>query len=271
MVYIVLGAVFIFGTMLGSFLNVVLLRKNTGETIVHGRSRCFSCNKTIAWHDNLPIIGYIILGGRCRYCRSKISFQYLIVELLVGFLAILVFFNNTKHPMFGIIEFLFYFGAFASLFSVAAYDARTKIIDRHLLNIFAGFSLISAMIRWWYGAFSWQVVFYDVVSAVAIWFFFWSMYYFSNETWMGRGDGPVAWWSAIFLGYPLSIIMLFFSFWIGGIFGAILIIAHQIKVFRKNGSVMKLQIPFAPFLALGVFVAWYFADILKLFFQLFLW
>lgn len=281
------SVVFIFGAIVGSFLNVVLLRKNTGETMVRGRSRCFSCGKEITWYDNIPIISYVVLGGKCRSCQSKISIQYPFVELLVGFLAALVLSNiYNKYPayrqvgsMFGFstiifIEFLFYFGALVSLFAVAAYDARTKVIDRHLLYFFAGFSVVASLMRWHVAALSWNIIVYDVCAAGAIWFFFWALYYISDETWMGRGDSSVALWCAMFLGYPLSITMFLFSFWFGGIFGALILIEHQIKVFRKmlsGGSAMKMQLPFAPFLALGTFTAWYFADILKLFYQLFLW
>ncbi len=265
------SAVFIFGTIVGSFLNVVLLRKNTGETIINGRSRCFSCNKIIVWYDNIPILSYFVLGGRCRWCNSKISWQYPIVEFLVGLLAILIYTKNIKHQVFDI---LFDFGAFSALFAVAAYDARTKIIDRHLLYIFVGFSCVVIAMRWFWSPFSSGVIFYDIVSAGAIWFFFWAMCYFSNETWMGRGDSAVAWWCAIFLGYPLSVAALLFSFWIGGIFGAFLLTLNQVKIFnkkRQEDNIMKMQIPFAPFLALGTFFSWYFADILMLVYETFLW
>lgn len=271
------SAAFVFGAIVGSFLNVVLLRKNTGETVVYGRSRCFSCGKEITWYDNIPIISYVVLGGKCRNCHSTISIQYPLVELLVGLLAVLVFINiYTKSPVFSFstitfVEFLFYFGAMSALFAVAAYDARTKIIDRHLLYIFAGFSVVTSLVRWRLVAFSWHTMLYDICAAGAIWLFFWALYYVSDETWMGRGDCSVAFWCAMFLGHPLSIAMFLFSFWFGGILGALILIEHQIKVFRKmlsGGSAMKMQIPFAPFLALGTFAAWYFADILKLFYQL---
>lgn len=262
------------GSIVGSFLNVVLLRKNTGETIARGRSRCFSCGKMIVWYDNIPLFSYLFLRGRCRHCRSKISLQYPLVEFLVGLLALLVFSKfNFSDPARGekaLGEFIFYFGAFFALFAVAAYDARTKIIDRHLLNIFAGFSVISALLRWSRDAFAVEIVLADLGISGAIWLFFWAMCYFSDETWMGGGDSGVAWWCALFLGYPLAAGMLLLSFWIGGAFGIAVLVAHQIKILRKRrakSSALKMQIPFAPFLALGTLSAWYFAGIVHVFFQ----
>src|SRR3989344_4817283 len=182
---------FIFGSIIGSFINVVLLRKNTGETIVSGRSRCFSCNTTIVWYDNIPLIGYLILGGKCRHCRSKISMQYPIVEFLTGLLAIFIFLNiHVKPSGFDtgfFAEFLFGFAVFAALFTLAAYDARTKIIDGHLLRIFAGGATSSALIRWYFAGWAWSAILFDIGVAAVIWFFFWAMYYFSGERWMGRG------------------------------------------------------------------------------------
>src|SRR3989344_115819 len=83
-------AVYSCGAMVGSFCNVVLLHKNTGETIVWGRSRCFSCGRELLWYDNIPIVSFVFLRGRCRFCQSKISWQYPLAEFIVGLFFLLI-------------------------------------------------------------------------------------------------------------------------------------------------------------------------------------
>ena len=74
----------VFGLVLGSFLNVCIVRLPANQSVVRPRSRCPRCGKGIAWYDNLPVIGWIKLGGKCRYCREPISARYPIVEAITG-------------------------------------------------------------------------------------------------------------------------------------------------------------------------------------------
>ena len=84
------GFVLIFGLLIGSFLNVVIARLPHGESVVRPRSRCPSCAKPIAWHDNIPVLSYLLLRGRCRSCSQKISLRYPVVELLCALLFLAV-------------------------------------------------------------------------------------------------------------------------------------------------------------------------------------
>lgn len=269
---------FFFGAMVGSFCNVVLLRKNTGETMVWGGSRCFSCGKELVWYDNIPIISFLILRGRCRFCQSKISWQYPVVEIIVGFLALIVWMKTLVAP-----ASIFFFTLFASLFLLAAYDARTKIVDRHLLRIFALLAFAVALVRWTclssaggaelcgVGTSDALNVFAkDIIAAAGIWFFFWAFCFFSQGRWMGRGDSSVALWCAMLLGFPLSIAMLLVSYWIGGLVGLSILAAVFARGKRSGiqgdtrpfggqlSTALKREVPFVPFLALGTFVVWFF-------------
>src|SRR3989344_4445016 len=82
--------VFSFGTIIGSFLNVLVLRLGTGEAIGRGRSRCFSCGKTLTWRELIPLVSFITQKGKCRSCGSRISWQYPIVEFITGLVFLLV-------------------------------------------------------------------------------------------------------------------------------------------------------------------------------------
>lgn len=288
--FIVFVLVFLFGAIVGSFCNVVLLRKNTGETVVWGKSRCLLCGKELLWHDNIPIISFLFLRGRCRFCKSRISLQYPLVEILAGLIAFaawtkVFWIGGIPHYGFSIFnppagrasfQFLFFFLVFISLFLLAAYDARTKIVDRHLLRAFAILTLGVALARWTgaeSGAFG--VLTKDIIAAGGIWFFFWAFWFFPQGHWMGRGDSSVALWCALLLGFPLSIAMLLMSYWIGGLVGLnILAVAYARSVVLRNGGLgiqddvrplsaaLKWEIPFVPFLALGTFTVWFFSELI---------
>ncbi|MFH1752932.1 MAG: prepilin peptidase [Candidatus Omnitrophota bacterium] len=115
--------IFIFGTIVGSFLNVCIYRMPKNESIVTPRSHCAKCNKMVAWYDNIPLLSYIILAGKCRHCKEKISFQYFIVELLTG----LVFF--FFYTYFGLkAEFFVYAALASSLIVVSFIDLKIQEI-----------------------------------------------------------------------------------------------------------------------------------------------
>jgi len=101
--------VLMIGTLIGSFLNVCIYRIPKGETIVFGRSHCMSCEKEIKWYDLIPVISYLILGGKCRYCKEKLSLQYPCIELING----LAYF-----ALYRIFDFRSYFFVFCVVFSV---------------------------------------------------------------------------------------------------------------------------------------------------------
>ncbi len=235
-----LVSVFIFGAIIGSFLNVVLLRKNTGESFVYGDSRCFSCGEKLKPYEMVPILSFFILKRKCGHCGSKLSWQYVFVEVVTALIAVTVFIK-----FYSIRLWFIYFSAFAALFLIALYDFRNKIIDTHFLYIFGFFSVFIAIAR--------HDFMRDALSSFLIAFFFYALWYFSKGTWMGRGDSSLALFSALFLGYPLNLAMLVLSFWIGGVVGIILLLMGG---GRFN---IKSEIPFGPFLAFSTFLVWNFS------------
>lgn len=253
---------FAFGAIIGSFLNVVLFRKNTRESIVKDRSRCFSCGKKLKWFELIPILSFFIQRGRCRSCGSKISWQYPIIEVGSGIIGVLIF---SKFPISNfqlLTSFSFYFLAFCALLLVAVYDFKHKIIDRHFLYIFAGFAVAEFLFKNLniekfksYGILT-------LLFSTGIFFFFYLLWRVSGEKWMGRGDADLAFFLSLFLGYSLSLFMLLLSFWIGATVGIILLIAYPKKV------TIKSEVPFGPFLASSAFIAWYFGDVLKFIYDL---
>jgi len=113
----------IFGLVIGSFLNVVILRVPTGVSISTPRSRCPECKKPVRWYDNVPILSYFILGGRCRNCKKKISARYPFIEGLSGLVSVLLFLK------FGLsIEWGIFFALSAGLIALAFIDLDHRIL-----------------------------------------------------------------------------------------------------------------------------------------------
>lgn len=256
--------VFIFGSIVGSFLNVVLLRKNTGESVVKGGSRCFSCGKNLRALEMIPILSFVLQGGKCRSCGSRISLQYPIVEFLVGSLALLIFlkFQVSSFKIFAL--WVYYFAAFSPLFLIAAYDFKNKIIDSHFLYAFAAFSVVEFSRRADFAP--------DLISSFLIALFFYLLWQASSGRWMGRGDADLAFWAALFLGFPLNLAMLFFAFWLGGIVGSVLLFSAKGLAASASGGKnrfgLKSEIPFAPFLAGAAFAVWIFQDFVRAFYDI---
>src|SRR3989344_5482997 len=149
---ILAGLAFSFGAIIGSFLNVVALRYNTGKGI-GGRSFCFSCGKNLHWYELVPILSFAVQKGRCRNCRSKISLQYPSVEIFTGlvFLALFFKFNHLLliSPAFFTLLFLFFGIIMSILIVISVYDMRHKIIPDKLVFLFICFSFASLFFGSW--------------------------------------------------------------------------------------------------------------------------
>jgi leader peptidase (prepilin peptidase)/N-methyltransferase len=96
--WVLLGFMFVLGTIIGSFLNVVVYRLPRGENLMYPPSRCPECGKAIRWHDNVPILGWLWLGGRCRDCQARISARYPLVEFIVGLMFLAIGWTDWVRP-----------------------------------------------------------------------------------------------------------------------------------------------------------------------------
>ncbi|MEX0917162.1 MAG: prepilin peptidase [Candidatus Paceibacterota bacterium] len=248
--FLIFVFVLIFGLLVGSFLNVVIVRFEKGERVT-GRSYCPSCKKTLSWYELIPLLSYFFLLGRCRSCNKRISFQYPIVEFFSGVLFLLLFlFKGFSFEFFFLLIF------FSLLLIIAVYDVRTKIIPNAFVYLLIGLSLFSLFFN-----FS-KVQFFipsymDMLSGPLFFIFFASFWYFSKGRAMGLGDGKLAlalsWW----LPFSLSITAVVISFWIGASISVLLLLFLRL-VGERNTLTMKSEVPFAPFLILGFILTFFF-------------
>lgn len=241
----------ILGLIIGSFLNAVVYRLNTVESLLE-RSHCPKCKRTIRWHDNIPVLSFILLSARCRDCGEKISWSYPTVELFTGILFALIgnyFFvlENTATYL----PTIFYLTVFSLLFIIFIYDLKYMEIPMLILWLAVGVTVSYHLTIDWRmlenvtSIFSLNLFSGTLAGAVAFVFFF-SLAYFSDETWMGYGDAYVGLLVGLLVGWPEILISLMLSFTTGALFGIGLIFLGK--------KTMKSQVPFAPFLILGIFL-----------------
>jgi len=239
--------VFIFGTIIGSFLNVVILRLNTGEPIIKGRSRCFSCGKKLSWQELIPIFSFIFQKGKCAGCRSKISIQYPIVEFITGIIFLLIF-----NFQFSIFVTAYYFIIFSLLIAISVYDFHHQIIPNKLVYAFNVLAFLNLFIV---SDFGFRIS--DFLVGLVLFAFFGSLWLFSKGKWMGLGDAKLALGIPWLLGACGGLWAFAFSFWTGALVGIFLMIL------AKGKYSIKSKIPFGPFLAIGALLAFLLSGIIS--------
>lgn len=238
----------LFGLIIGSFLNVVILRLEADKTL-DGRSKCPSCGALIHWYDNIPVLSFFLLGRRCRACHFPISWQYPFVELATGVFFVLFgmlsFGTGTSIEIAHVLWLLF---LVSLMIVIAVYDARNMEIPLVLLLTGVGAAVFYALLAtglslasWLDPSAPWREMLWGGAFAAAI---FYALVYFSKETWMGMGDVWLAGIAGAAVGFSALLLLLTLSFFIGAVAGSVLLFLG------KRG--MKSQIPFAPFLATGL-------------------
>ncbi len=228
--------VLIIGMVFGSFLNVVALRLPAGENIVTGRSKCPHCRHTIPFYDNIPILSFILLRGKCRFCGQPISPQYPLVELITGILTWALF------ARFGLTySFLFYLVFVYFLIVIALIDLKTHLILNKLLLPL----LILGILINYFG----QILPFDqaglgaLVGGAVMYLVAWMGNKIFKKEAMGMGDVKLAFVSGFFLGWQVILWALYLGFIVA------LIAIGILWVIRRNR--LPKQLPMGPFFATG--------------------
>ncbi len=217
-------------------------------SIIIGRSRCTRCKKRLAPLDLVPVVSFLILRGRCRYCRKPIGYQYLFLEVFCGLLAILVYFlKGLSIPAL----FLFISLSFLGLASIV--DIKDQEVD---LPYF-GIGIISALLYSVTYGMEIRNIYMGAISFAALPLV---LYAISRERWMGLGDTFFALWAGILVGFPQSLILIFIAFFLGAVFG----------IMKLLTGASSHRIAFGPFLAFSAIlgIIWP-QEILDLYLQIF--
>lgn len=242
--------IFYFGAIIGSFLNVVILRLPE-ERKLTGRSSCNFCHHVLGIFELFPLFSFLALLGKCRHCRKKISPRYFIIELCAGLLfagmwlvlspsnfsELLMFVRNCFVAAVLLCVFVIDLEHFVILDSIIFSASAVVIVFNFLLSSFTGSPvwvldgfLVSGLIGAFLGALP-----------------FWLVWYFSNGKWMGFGDVKLGLFLGLVLGWPQVFVGYFIAVLLGGIVSTFLL------MFTKK--TLKSQIPFGTFLSLGALVS----------------
>jgi leader peptidase (prepilin peptidase)/N-methyltransferase len=247
--------VFIFGSIVGSFLNVVIDRYGTGRGL-GGRSKCDSTGRALSWHELIPIFSFFAQGGKSRHSKTRLSLQYPLVEASTGFVFVLIFMKFWpvvfRAPADFMFAMLFYFFVFSVLISIFVYDWKHKIIPDFFVWEFN--ILVFANVIFFYPTF--LNILAGPLVALPL-FLLWSV---SKGRWIGFGDVKLALGLGWLLGLSAGFASLLLSFWIGAVFGIFLLLFKKPK---------NRQIPFAPFLILSAFLAFLYNIDMDFIFNLF--
>lgn len=225
-----------------------------------GRSKCDRCGHTLGTWDLIPIVSYLWLSGRCRYCGSHISLQTLLIEVAAALLAVLVY---VAHPAWGPlggspIAFLFWLVVWMTLLFTIVYDIRHTIIPWSCSGFLAFLGFISLFVS--FDTLSFIVPSLWALSAgplLALPLFFLSLV--SGGRWMGWADSALELSLGWLLGLSLGATALMLAFWSGAIVGVGLLLFAKLPWLQGHSRfTMKSEIPFAPYLAFGALLAYFF-------------
>lgn len=252
----VLVFIFVLGLFIGSFLNVLADRLPREESVIKGRSHCEECKKKLAWFDLIPLLSFVYLKGRCRYCRARLSLYYPIVELTTGamFVLVLLFLphESIKHQALSIKyiwELIYYLFIVSSLVVVFFADLKYEIIPDKIVFPTAIVSVIYLIFNTQY------LILPHLLSALGACLFFLALYFGTRGRGMGLGDVKFAFLMGLILGFPNIVVSLYIAFLTGAIIGIILILWRRKKI---RGA----TIPFGPFLVLGTLSTLFWGEII---------
>lgn len=249
--------VFFWGAVLGSFANVIIWRWPKSLSIIFPGSHCPYCGTLIRWWENIPVLSFLILSGQCRYCRAPISFRYLFVEIITGFISVAIFkitiFPNLSFFPYikeGIIYFLYYFLLSWILLVILFIDLKEMVIP--------DFFVWSGVIIGLLGSLFFNIV--DplesvigiVVGYLLIWLPFIVIYsYIKGYPGMGLGDAKLMAMIGTFYGWR-GVIFVLVGASLQGLFIAVLLylVERMAQKLKKEEPFLKRKLPFAPFIAI---------------------
>lgn len=250
--------IFLIGLSIGSFINALVYRLNKDKTL-WDRSKCPKCGKELKALDLIPILSFIFLRGKCRYCRQKISWQYPLVEAITGVIFLLLYarfianYNFLNCDLLSLIDLSTLLVFSMILIVVFIYDLKYYIIPDKVLWPGVIWGLIILIFKSFY-AWSIEFIISHFFSVFLVFGFFLFLYLISKGKWIGAGDVKFGILLGLILPWPDSLVMLFFSFVLGAIVGIILLLLKRKK--------LKNKVPMGTFLVTGTFVTIFVGEII---------
>ncbi len=251
---------FILGLIFGSFANVVIDRGQEEKSFL-GSSECDHCGYKLKWHDNIPVLSFLFLKGKCRKCKKKISWQYPIIEIVSGLLFVFVGwrtgtldgiygFEKTMTLSFSLtVAFLFLL--------IFVWDLKYMIIPDGLVLGGVVVTIIYLVYQYYISSCS----LFDpncslssnLIGALIVGGFFYLLFIISSGKWVGGGDVKLGLWLGLLIGWKMSYFFLLLAYVLGAIAVLPLLLSK-----KKN---LKSKIPFGPFLIISAFIIFFFGEV----------
>jgi prepilin signal peptidase PulO-like enzyme (type II secretory pathway) len=286
---------FLLGLIVGSFLNVVILRYNTGKGI-KGRSMCMSCKTQLTWRELVPVFSFLFQKGKCKTCKTKLNIQYPLVELSTGILFALNFYfwlqNATSYTHL-FFSFALTTCILALMVVIFVYDLKHKIIPDLFSFTAWGLSIVfvvgmgfiasnnvipaeagiqsygswipasAGMTTLWAGMTNTGVgmttpgaVMINILAGLFFYFIIWAIWKLSKGRLIGLGDAKLLLTIGTVLGFVYGLSAIFISVWIGTLYAMYLLLKHYLDK-RGKHITMKTEIPFGPFLIIGFLIVYF--------------
>ena len=248
---------FIFGAIIGSFLNVYIYRFHTGKSL-NGSSHCLSCAKQLRWYELIPIVSYLSLRGRCSSCGSYVPVRYAVVEALTASLFVCSLYVATSPLMFFWLTTLC-----AVLVVIVVYDYYHFIIPDELtvaISVLVGIWLVW---EWWQGVLSAELLFVTVGASLLGSAFFYALWFISRGAWLGFGDVKLAFPLGLWVGPMAVFSFVVVSFWIGAAISICVLLWQKYERGKRRLHLsqetltMKSAVPFAPFMIAGAALVYF--------------
>ncbi|MES2748857.1 MAG: prepilin peptidase [Patescibacteria group bacterium] len=264
--YFITIVAFMFGVIIGSFLNVYIYRFHTGKSLA-GSSHCLSCRTPLKFFELFPLVSYLGLRGRCRNCQAGIPSRYFWVELITGLLFVAVVKWVMPIELWPIALLLM-----ASLVVVSVYDLAHFIIPDAFVVFLSGIALVYTGL-WVFLTGEYMIFVWNVVASAIAFSFFAGLWWYSGGRWIGFGDAKLALPLAYMVGIAGVFSMLTLAFWLGTIISVTILLWQRYGKrgqlgyrFRGPHLTIKSEVPFAPFLILGFLMVFLFrVDVLMWF------
>ncbi len=257
-----LSLVFVFGLIIGSFLNVVVYRFNTGRSL-NGYSHCTSCGTRLRWFELVPLLSYVLQLGRCRSCSATVSARYFTGELLTAVLFMLTYLNVPEVKLL-----LPVMALVATLVVIFFYDINHLIIPDQLVVVVSVLAVIVTLLT----TVDVATLATHAAGALGTFLFFGGLWYVSAGRWIGLGDAKLAAPLALIVGPVGAFSLIALAFWVGTIVSlsviAVMAVLTRGQTYLRMRGIrftIKREVPFAPFIIVSFLIVYLFSvDVLTL-------
>lgn len=236
--------------LFGSFINAWVWRTRNDKSVAKGRSACPNCKHQLAWYDLVPVLSYLGLNGKCRYCHKHISMQYPTVELATGLLFGLLYLLLNPTGVYAWVQFVLILATSVLLVAAFVYDwLYMQLPEKYMLPAIA-LGVISLGLKAYQNG--WDSLVPQLAGLGLVVLFYTALWFFSRGKWLGAGDIRIAAIMGLFLEPKQLVVALFATYIVGSIYG--------IFVISKSKQKRGIKVPFGPFMIIGLYVGLFFGN-----------